>query len=136
MENNKLADLTKFNLTPQELNKVMYHRTNLQNPGFDAQGNPITIYATGIEIPEGPNKGKFVSVPGYVQGKVIENDDELWNIWKKDILQNKFPVYPDAATLNKRDQELHKIMELDIPSIVPQVPTTPFYQDPFKDTTR
>ena len=125
----KLADLTKFNLTPAEMNKVLYHRANLSNPGFDAQGNPITIYATGIKIPEGPNKGQYVSVPGFVNGKVVENDDELWNIWKKDILKGNYPIYPDAKTLNQRDQELHKIMELDIQAI-PQEIINPLYTDP------
>lgn len=127
-----LADLTKFKLTPAEMNKVLYHRANLANPGLDENGNPITIYATGIQIPEGPNKGKYVSVPGFVGGKVIDNDDELWNIWKKDILAEKYPIYPDAKTLNKRDRELHKIMELDMQAI-PQKEqvVSPLYTDPF-----
>jgi hypothetical protein len=131
----ELADLSKFNLTPQELNKVLYHRANLANPGRDPEGNPITIYATGIEIPEGPNKGKFVSVPGFVAGKVIEDEDELWNLWKKDILEGKYPIYPDAKTLNKRDAELHRIMELDM-QLLPQEAVSPFYTDPFGDTTK
>lgn len=122
-----LADLSEFELTPQEMNKVLYHRANLANPGKDAEGNPVTIYATGIEIPEGENKGKFVSIPGFVNGKVIEDEEELWNLWKKDILENKFPVYKDADELNKRDQELHKIMELDVQAL-----TAPKYTDPFQ----
>ena len=132
----KLDDLKGFNLTPAEMNKVLYHRSNLANPGRDAEGNPITIYATGIQIPEGPNKGKYVSVPGFVGGKVIENDDELWNLWKKDIMEGKYPIYPDAKTLNKRDQELHKIMELDmqaIPQPQPQI-VNPMYVDPMGST--
>lgn len=131
----ELADLSKFKLTPAELNKVLYHRANLANPGKDPEGNPITIYATGIEIPEGPNKGKFVSVPGFVAGKVIEDEDELWNLWKKDILEGKYPIYPDAKTLNKRDAELHKIMELDM-QMLPTQAVSPFYTDPFGDTTK
>ena len=136
MADNNLTDLSKFKLTQQELNKVMYHRSNLQSPGRDEEGNPITIYATGIQIPEGPNKGKFVSIPGYVQGKVIEDEDALWNIWKNDILNNKFPVYTTSQELNKRDKELHQIMEMDMQAIPQAVPSIPFYQDPFKDTTR
>lgn len=135
MDFSKLADLSQFNLTPQEMNKVLYHRANLAKPGFDAEGNPVTIYATGIMIPEGPNKGKFVSVPGYVGGKVIEDEDQLWNIWKKDILENKYPVYNTPQELNKRDAELHKIMDLDM-QVLPQQIINPMYQDPFGDTTR
>ena len=132
-----LADLTKFNLTPAEMNKVLYHRANLAKPGIDENGYPVTIYATGIEIPEGPNKGKFVSVPGFVGGKIIENDDDLWNIWKKDIMAGNYPVYPDAKTLNQRDKELHKIMELDMQAM-PQKEqvVSPMYADPFADTTK
>jgi hypothetical protein len=126
-----LADLTSFNLTPAEMNKVLYHRANLAKPGVDENGYPVTIYATGIEIPEGPNKGKFVSVPGFVGGKIVENDDELWKIWKKDILADKYPVYPDAKTLNKRDQELHKIMELDMQAMPQEKMVNPMYADPF-----
>ena len=134
-----LADLSKFKLTPAELNKVLYHRANLANPGRDPEGNPITIYATGIQIPEGPNKGKFVSVPGFVGGKVIEDEDELWEIWKNDILKDKYPIYATAKELNKRDQELHKIMELDmmaLPKAVEPTIATPFYQDPFGFTIK
>lgn len=135
MDFSKLADLSKFNLTPQELNKVLYHRANLEKPGRDAEGNPVTIYATGIVIPEGPDKGKYVSVPGYVGGKVIEDEDQLWNIWKKDILEKKYPVYSTPEELNKRDAELHKIMDLDM-QVFPQQIINPMYQDPFGDTTK
>ena len=56
--------LQSLGLSPQELNKVMYHRANMANPGRDAEGRPVTIYATGIKIPSGKFKGQFVSVPG------------------------------------------------------------------------
>ena len=120
MDFTPLEELKKmFNLTPAELNKVIYHRNNMANPGVDAQGNPVTIYASGIQIPEGPNKGKFVSVPGFVNGKVVENDDDLWNIWKKDILAGNYPIYNSPKELNKRDQELHKIMDMDMKLMQP-----------------
>lgn len=122
-----LEELQKqFNLTPAEINKVVYHRSNLEKPGKDENGYPVTIYASGIEIPEGPNKGKFVSVPGFVNGKVVENDDDLWNIWKKDILAGNYPVYNTPEELNKRDAELHKIMDLDMQSMSPVEYVNPF----------
>ena len=70
--------LNSLGLSPQELNKVMYHRSNMAKPGLDPEGNPITIYATGIQIPSGKYKGQFVSIPGYVGGKVIEDEGALW----------------------------------------------------------
>jgi hypothetical protein len=59
-----MDDLTKLGLTPQELNKVAYHRKNLKNPFVDPQGNIVTIYSTGIEIPTGPNKYTIIMMLG------------------------------------------------------------------------
>ena len=53
-----LYGLEGLNLTPQEINKVIYHRQNMANPFITPEGNPMTIYSTGIQIPEGKNKGK------------------------------------------------------------------------------
>jgi len=108
-----LYGLEGLNLTPQEINKVIYHRQNLVKP-LMMDGDPVTIYATGIQIPSGKLKGKYVSVPGYVDGKIVEDEKELWKTWKKDIEQGKWPVYGSAEELNKRDEWLHKIMETDM----------------------
>jgi len=129
------ADLQGMGLSPQELNKVAYHRSNMDKPFIDAQGNPVTIYATGIEIPEGPNKGKFVSVPGYVKGKIIETEPELYKAWKKDIQAGKWPIYDTSKELNARDSWLHTIMEKDMKNIPQQqkpyeVMDSLFYKDP------
>jgi hypothetical protein len=122
--------LTQMGLTPQELNKVTYHRANMANPGRDADGNPITIYSTGIEVPSGKYKGQFVSVPGFVNGKVVTDEGELWKIWKKDIDAGKWPIYKSSDELNARDQYVHQVMDYDI-----MKPTTPepafMYKDPF-----
>ncbi len=129
--------LQSLGLSPQELNKVMYHRANLANPGRDAEGNPITIYATGIKIPSGKFKGQFVSVPGYVSGKLIEDEDELFKIWKKDINAGKWPIYPTSEALNQRDAWLHQVMDRDINLMraqqTPAMPLEPafMYKDPF-----
>ena len=108
-----LYGLEGLNLTPQELNKVIYHRQNLSKP-FIMDGSPVTIYATGIRIPEGKYKGQFVSVPGYVGGKVVEDEQELWKLWKKDIEAGKWPVYKSSKELNARDAWLHQVMDKDI----------------------
>jgi hypothetical protein len=122
--------LTRMGLTPQELNKVTYHRANMANPGRDADGNPITIYSTGIEVPSGKYKGQFVSVPGFVNGKVVTDEGELWKIWKKDIDAGKWPIYKSSDELNARDQYVHQVMDYDM-----MKPTTPepafMYKDPF-----
>jgi hypothetical protein len=125
--------LASLGLTPQELNKVMYHRANMANPGRDAEGNPITIYATGIQIPSGKYKGQFVSVPGFVGGKIVGSEDELYKLWKKDIDAGKWPIYPSSKALNERDAWLHQVMERDM--AMEQAKATPaapvFYKDPF-----
>jgi len=129
--------LQSLGLSPQELNKVMYHRANLANPGRDAEGNPITIYATGIKIPSGKFKGQFVSVPGYVDGRVVEDEAELFKIWKKDINAGKWPIYPTSEALNQRDMWLHQVMDRDVNLMraqqAPAMPLEPafMYKDPF-----
>jgi hypothetical protein len=127
--------LAGLGLTPQELNKVLYHRANMANPGRDAEGNPVTIYATGIQIPSGKYKGQFVSVPGYVEGKIIDDEDELFKIWEKDIEAGKWPLYPSGEMLNERDEWLHQVMDRDM--ALQEAPASPLpapalmYQDPF-----
>lgn len=108
-----LYGLENLKLTPQELNKVVYHRQNLSKP-FIMDGSPVTIYATGIKVPEGKYKGQFVSVPGYVGGKVVEDEQELWKLWKKDIEAGKWPIYKSSKELNDRDAWLHQVMDKDI----------------------
>ncbi len=133
------GDLQGMGLTPQEINKVAYHRQNLGNPFINQEGNPMTIYATGIQIPEGKDKGKFVSVPGYVGGRIVTDEDQLYDIWKKDIQSGKWPVYETAEKLNARDAWLHQIMDKDMAQYFEQErlkqPYQQFeslnYQDPF-----
>lgn len=109
-----LYGLEGLNLSPQEINKVVYHRQNLSSPFMTPEG-PMTIYSTGIEIPEGKNKGKFVSVPGYLgNGKVVTNENDLWNFWKKDIEAGKWPIYGSSRELNARDKFVHQVMDKDI----------------------
>lgn len=125
--------LAGLNLTPGELNKVMYHRANMAKPGLDPEGNPVTIYATGIKVPSGKYKGQFVSVPGFVNGKIVDNEDDLWKIWQKDIEAGKWPIYPTGESLNARDAWLHQVMDRDMQLMQSKnVPAeTPYYRDPF-----
>lgn len=102
-------------LSKQEQNIVKYHHDTIKSGkvGRDAEGRPVTVYSTGIMIPEGPNKGKFVSVPGYVrnQGRIVRDEDELYKIWERDIKSGKFPIYNTPQELNKRSKEIHTIMD-------------------------
>lgn len=133
-----MADIAEqLGLTPQEMNKVAYHRANLANPGRDSEGRPITIYSTGIEIPSGKYKGQFASVPGFVNGQVITDEDELYKIWGKDIEEGKWPIYPSGELLNARDQYVHQIMDMDVEELLKQQmpePSSPAYYDPFAPT--
>ena len=117
-------------LTPQEMNKVAYHRANLANPGRDAEGNAITIYSTGIEVPSGKYKGQFVSVPGFVNGKVVSDKNELFKIWQKDINAGRWPLYKTGDELNARDQYVHQVMDYDMMKQSTPEPAL-MYKDPF-----
>ncbi len=129
---NMLYGLEGLDLSPQEINKVLYHRQNLANP-FMQDGNPVTIYATGIQIPTGKDKGKYVSVPGYVNGRLVDNEEELWKIWKKDIQANKWPIYGSAKELNERDKWLHQIMDRDIQQ---EIESSSLFASPFEFTIK
>jgi hypothetical protein len=102
-------------LSKAEQNIVKYHRDTIRSGkvGRDEEGRPVTVYSTGIMIPEGPNKGQYVSVPGYIRdkGRIVYDEDELYNIWKNDIKSGKFPIYKTPDELNKRSQEIHTIMD-------------------------
>lgn len=135
-----LYGLEGLGLSPQEINKVIYHRQNMANPFITEGGEPMTIYSTGIKVPEGKYKGQFVSVPGYLgNGKVVTDDDKLWNYWKKDINAGKWPLYATSDELNKRDQYVHQVMDKDIEQWLNQQQLNKpyqqmdslFYQDPF-----
>lgn len=102
-------------LSKAEKSIVQYHKDTIRSGkvGRDEQGRPVTVYSTGIMIPDGPNKGKYVSVPGYVrdQGRIVRDEDELYKIWERDIKSGKFPIYNTPQELNKRSEEIHTIMD-------------------------
>ena len=112
--------MAKLNLTPAEMNIVKYHRDTIKSGkvGADAEGRPITVYSTGILVPEGPMKGKFVSVPGYVKGTTKWTEGQLYEIWKDEIQAGKWPVYNSSKELNKRSVEIHSIMDDEAPEAV------------------
>lgn len=107
------TDNFEASLPAAERNIVNYHRQVEQSgkSGRTPDGRRVTVMSTGITIQEGPNHGKFVSVPGFVDGKVITDEGELWRRWKGDILAGKWPIYDTPEQLNERSRQIHTIME-------------------------
>ena len=105
--------MDNLNLTPAEQNIVKYHRKSIEtgNVGRDEQGRPITVYSSTIFIPEGKYKGKFATVPGWVNNKVVKNEDELYKTWKTDIDKGNWPIYDSGPVGGKRAGEIHQIMD-------------------------
>jgi len=108
-----MADLK---LTPQEQKIVDYHRNNIKfnNVGRDEEGNPVTVWSTGVEMESGPYKGKFASVPGYIAGKKIDDPELVKDYWRSEINKGKWPVYDSSKELNRRSKEIHSIMEDEV----------------------
>jgi hypothetical protein len=103
-------------LTPQEKNIVQYHRDNVtfNNVGTGPEGEPVTVYSTGVTMDSGPYKGKAVTVPGYIQGKQYEDPDLIRDYWRSDINKGKYPVYDTPKQADKRAKEIHEIMDNEV----------------------
>ena len=104
------------NLTPQEQNLVQYHRDNIRfnNVGKGPEGEPVTVYSTGVTMDSGPHKGKSVTVPGYIQGKQYEDPDLIRDYWRSDINKGKYPIYDTPEQADKRAKEIHQIMDDEV----------------------
>ena len=102
-------------LTPQEKNIVQYHRDNVtfNNVGRDEEGRPVTVYSTGVEMESGPHKGKFASIPGYIAGK-IRDEDTAKEYFRSEINKGKWPIYESGKELNRRSKEIHQIMNDEV----------------------
>lgn len=100
-------------LTPAEQNIVKYHRRSIEtgNVGSDSEGRPITVYSSTIYIPEGKHKGKFATVPGWVNNKIVKDENELYKTWKSDIDKGNWPIYESGQVGGKRAEEIHVIMD-------------------------
>jgi len=100
----------EFKPTKQEQEIINYHTDTVKQGKqlINEDGSVTTVYSTGIKTPD----GKFVSVPGYNRetGKIM-SEEEAYNYWQKDIEAGKFPIYDTGEELNKRSQELHKLIE-------------------------
>jgi len=99
-------------LTPQE-KKIAQHHFNTMfggTTGKDEQGRPVTVYSTGVEMDNGPHKGKFALVPGYVDQKIIDPDTAR-DYWRSEINKGLWPVYNSGKELNERSKYIHGIMD-------------------------
>jgi|TARA_R110000803_G_scaffold32548_1_gene71636 hypothetical protein len=106
----------KLNLSPQEQRIVDYHDKSISSGkvGRDEFDRPVTVLSTGIKIPAGEKyEGAFVSVPGFVKGRTDLNEDELYKHWKKEINLGRWPMYNSGEELNKRSQDIHRIMDAE-----------------------
>jgi hypothetical protein len=103
-------------LTPQEQRIVDFHDETMRTGkiGRDSMGRPVTVNSTGVLIKEGPLEGSFVAVPGFNRetGKLM-SEAEAFKYWRKEIEAGKWPIYPSGTELNRRSQEIHKIMDHD-----------------------
>lgn len=94
---------------------VRYHRRTIDQGqvGRDAEGRPVTVYSNTIEIPEGPDKGQFVTVPGYFDGSTHDDEGELWKKWRPEVLQGRWPIYKDPQQADSRAKHIHGIMDIE-----------------------
>ena len=110
--------MSDLNLTSSEQRIVDYHNQSISlgRIGVDQNGNPMTVYSIGIRIPKGENAGKFVSVPGYVPEVNPDQpltEEQAYRHWEKQIQQGLWPIYESGEALNKRSEEIHRIMDMD-----------------------
>jgi uncharacterized protein YcnI len=107
--------MNDLKLTPQEENIVKYHRNSIETGNVgDENGDPITVYSTTIYIPEGKYKGQFTTVPGWVDNKIIKDENVLYDRWKTDIEKGKWPIYESGEAGGKRAEEIHSIMDDEV----------------------
>ncbi len=103
-------------LSPQEKEIANYHRNILATgqAGTDERGRPVTVYSNTIQIPEGPHAGKFVTIPGYFDKSIHDDERVLWDKWGHDINAGKWPLYDDPKIADERAKYIHGIMDSDM----------------------
>ena len=110
--------MSDVGLTKLEQRLVEYHNNSAASGlvGTDNKGRPITVFSTGIKIPDGPYKGKFVSVPGWVPSVDPDKpltEQQAYEHWKSEIDQGLWPMYESSTELNERSKQIHGIMDMD-----------------------
>jgi hypothetical protein len=100
-------------LTPQEREIVKYHQGTLANGtvGRDSGGRPVTVYSNTVLVPEGRFAGHYATVPGWFDGAMHDNDDEIYRKWAPEIQSGKWPIYRDPYVGDARAKVIHQIMD-------------------------
>nr|BAR16216.1 hypothetical protein [uncultured Mediterranean phage uvMED] len=115
-----LAEKKDFDFTPIPDNfdagdntLIKYHQDTIRNNNVLYEDNkPTTIYINGIKNPDDPNSPIY-AVPGYVDGKKINNEQELQRIAKEKNWFNIYPSDPDSASHQLRVNKVKNIINAD-----------------------
>jgi len=108
-----LAEINRLNLTPEEMNLYRHHLMNLRPGRWIVQPDGST--STVIQRSEagedwGGIPGQAYSFPS-VWGARELSGDALWNAVQP---LSQWPHYPDYATAERRYNQMHPAMELDM----------------------
>lgn len=86
-----------------------YHLNNLKEENI-IDGNLTTVFITGITNPE---DGKIYNVPGFVDGKIINNENQLQRIAKERNWFGTYTGYSTGDEANQAARELKKQIDKD-----------------------
>jgi len=109
----KIKDVEN-SLTSGEKKLVDYHRNVVRSgtQGKDEKGNPITVWSTTVKMDDGPAKGMYATVPGYIDGK-RRDEDTAREYWRTEINKGEWPLYSSPDRANERAKHIHKIMDME-----------------------
>ena len=87
-----------------------YHRDNLRNETYliGEDGRVSTVYVSGVTGPD----GRIYNVPGYFNGQLHENEDEIKAQVEKIGWEN-YPAYATGEEANAAAQAFHEIIDQD-----------------------
>jgi len=120
-----LAEKKDFDFTPipddfdaGDNTLIKYHQDTIKNNNVLYEKNqeginePTTIYINGIRNPDDP-ASPIYAVPGYVDGRKIESEQELQKIAKEKNWFNIYPSDPDGASHQLRVNKVKNIINAD-----------------------
>ena len=120
-----LAEKKDFDFTPipDDFNSgdntlIKYHQDTIRNNNVLYEKNqegikePTTIYINGIRNQDDP-ASPIYAVPGYVDGRKIESEQELQKIAKEKNWFNIYPSDPDGASHQLRVNKVKNIINAD-----------------------
>ena len=95
---------------------VNYHRNTIRTGqvGRDPMGRPVTVYSNTIQVPTGPYQGQYVTVPGYFNGQMTDDENALWNQWGTQVNKGIWPLYKNPKVADDRAKYIHGIMDQEM----------------------